>query len=53
MEDGWATVIQESCFGCGVCADKCEQGAVQINLDPTKGEPLEILSLMEEVRHVV
>ena len=50
MENGIAVVNQEACYGCGVCVDKCEQGAVQLNLDPARGEPLEILKLMEEAR---
>ena len=50
MVDGLAKIIQEDCFGCGVCVDKCDQDAVSLNLDPTKGEPLEIQTLIEEVR---
>lgn len=53
MLEGWAEIIPEACFGCGVCVDKCEQGAIQLNLDPAKGEPLEILTLMEEARQSV
>jgi Pyruvate/2-oxoacid:ferredoxin oxidoreductase delta subunit len=53
MENGFAVVNQEACYGCGVCVDKCEQGAVQLNLDPVKGEPLEILKLMDQVRRSV
>ena len=48
--DGLAKIIQEDCYGCGVCVDKCDQVAVSLNLDPTKGEPLEIQTLIEEVR---
>lgn len=51
MEEGWAVINQEACFGCGVCVDKCDQGAIALNLDPSKGEPLEILTLMEEARN--
>ena len=47
-----AVVDQGDCYGCGVCVDKCERGAAQLVLDPTKGEPLEILSLMEEARQI-
>jgi NAD-dependent dihydropyrimidine dehydrogenase PreA subunit len=53
LMDGMAVIHQEACFGCGVCVDKCEQAAIQLNLDPTKGEPLEILTLMEEARRSV
>ncbi len=48
--DDWAVVNEEECFGCGVCLDICDQGAAQLQLDPSKGEPLQIQSLMEEVR---
>ena len=50
MDEGWAVVNQEACFGCGVCVDKCEMSAIQLDLDPSKGEPLEIFTLMEEAR---
>lgn len=50
MVDGLVMIIQEACYGCGVCVDKCGQDAVSLNLDPSKGEPLEIQKLMEEVR---
>ena len=53
IQDGLALVNPDDCYGCGVCVDKCAQGAVKIHLDPTKGEPLEILTLMEEVRQSV
>ena len=53
IEEGWAVIDQEACFGCGVCVDKCEQEAVTLNLDPAKGEPLEIFTLMEEARQSV
>ena len=50
IQDGLALVNRDDCYGCGVCVDKCAQGAVRIDLDPTKGEPLEILTLIEEAR---
>ena len=50
ITDGIAEVTPEDCYGCGVCVDKCTQGAAELTLDPVKGEPLEILTLMEEVR---
>lgn len=50
LEGGLAEIDQDACFGCGVCVDKCEQEAITLNLDPTKGEPLEILTLINEVR---
>lgn len=53
LREGTALVNSEACFGCGVCVDKCAQEAAKLILDPTKGEPLEILTLMEEVRQSV
>jgi len=37
------------CMGCGVCVDKCDQGAISLQLDPSKGQPLEIQTLMAQV----
>ena len=53
MDEGWAVIDQEACFGCGVCVDKCEMSAIQLDLDPSKGEPLEIFTLMEEARQSI
>lgn len=38
----------QQCMGCGVCVDKCEQEAITLQLDASKGEPLEIIELMEQ-----
>jgi len=35
------------CMGCGVCVSKCNFNALTLVRDERKGEPLEILSLME------
>ena len=35
------------CMGCGVCVNKCSFNALELVRDETKGEPLEIISLME------
>jgi NAD-dependent dihydropyrimidine dehydrogenase PreA subunit len=53
MEEGFAVVNQDACFGCGVCVDQCAEGAAKLDLDPSKGEPLEILSLMEVAKSSV
>jgi ferredoxin len=42
------TVDVEKCMGCGVCVDKCQMGAISLKRDASKGEPLEILALMEK-----
>jgi Pyruvate/2-oxoacid:ferredoxin oxidoreductase delta subunit len=42
------TVAFEKCMGCGVCIDKCPQEALALKRDVAKGEPLEILALMEK-----
>jgi ferredoxin len=41
-------VDQVKCMGCGVCVDKCPQEALSLKRDASKGEPLEILALMEK-----
>ncbi len=38
----------EKCMGCGVCVEKCPAEAISLKREPGKGEPLEILSLMEK-----
>ncbi|UCC60004.1 MAG: 4Fe-4S binding protein, partial [Dehalococcoidia bacterium] len=30
------------CMGCGMCTEKCEQGALSLAKDPDKGEPLDL-----------
>lgn len=45
LNDELAAVDFDKCMGCGVCAAKCEQGAIRLRREPTKGEPLDILSL--------
>ncbi len=47
LKDGTTQVIYEKCMGCGVCVDKCPQGAIALVRDASKGEPLEICTLME------
>jgi Pyruvate/2-oxoacid:ferredoxin oxidoreductase delta subunit len=49
MGDIFMSVNYEKCMGCGVCVDKCTQEALSLTLDASKGVPLEICSLMEEV----
>jgi ferredoxin len=49
MVDGCNQVIYEKCMGCGVCTSKCTQEALSLVRDESKGVPLEICSVMEEV----
>ncbi len=38
----------EKCMGCGVCVEQCPTGAISLKREPAKGEPLEILAMMEK-----
>jgi len=38
----------EKCMGCGVCVDKCPAEAISLKREASKGEPLEILALMDQ-----
>ena len=48
--DGISTVNSEACMGCGVCVSHCGYGAPQLRRDPSRGEPLEILSLLQGMK---
>jgi len=41
-------VERERCMGCGVCIGKCSNGALTMQRDASRGEPLEICTLMEQ-----
>ena len=47
-EDGTTRVDAVKCMGCGVCVSHCPQEAIQLELTPARGIPLEIHRLMEE-----
>lgn len=47
--DGLNHIIYEKCMGCGVCVDKCPQDALALVRDESKGVPLEICTLMNEI----
>jgi ferredoxin len=47
LVEGFASFDHALCMGCGICVDTCQQGALSLERDPSKGEPLEILNLME------
>jgi NAD-dependent dihydropyrimidine dehydrogenase PreA subunit len=48
MGDQHSQVDFEKCMGCGVCVEGCPTGAISLKREPVKGEPLEILALMEK-----
>ncbi|MCI5212319.1 MAG: 4Fe-4S ferredoxin, partial [Candidatus Electrothrix sp. ATG2] len=48
MNDGKLVVDKEVCMGCGVCVSKCACDAHSLVRDPSKGEPLEIHTLIAE-----
>lgn len=41
-------VDETRCMGCGVCVSVCPQQALQLVRDARKGEPLEIIELMQD-----
>ncbi|MBN1219448.1 MAG: 4Fe-4S binding protein [Anaerolineae bacterium] len=49
----YASVDANRCMGCGVCVSKCPQGAMSMQRDVNKGEPLEIHKLMAEASQTV
>jgi ferredoxin len=51
VENGTAVVNAGQCMGCGVCVSKCKQEAIAIRRDPTRGQPLELPALMQELLH--
>jgi dissimilatory sulfite reductase (desulfoviridin) alpha/beta subunit len=47
--DGQSVVDATACMGCGSCVTHCSQEALSLLRDPTKGEPLEIMQLMDSM----
>ncbi len=50
---GVNTVIASKCMGCGICTQACPEGAIKLERDPSRGDPLEITSLMERAACIV
>lgn len=38
------------CMGCGLCVEKCEQQALELVRDPSKGDPLDVDFLKEKLK---
>jgi ferredoxin len=50
IPDGYALIDAKACMGCGICVERCEQGALVLERDISKGEPLEVFSLLENLK---
>jgi MinD superfamily P-loop ATPase len=44
-----ALIDQDVCMGCGVCTTHCTQGALELVRAVEKGEPLEIMDLIQKM----
>lgn len=48
-EEGDKAVINfDKCMGCGVCENKCPDGAIKLRREPSKGEPLDLDELKSQ-----
>lgn len=50
IDNGYARIDEESCMGCGICVSHCDQDALALQRNPSKGEPLELFHLIDELR---
>ena len=53
VADGLNRLDYRKCMGCGICVSKCDQGALTLVLDPARGTPLEVCSLMSAAIRLV
>jgi ferredoxin len=51
MGEEMAVIDQGKCMGCGVCEDVCPIGAISLERDPSKGEPLDLAELMGKAEY--
>jgi ferredoxin len=42
LDDQVAVIDRDKCMGCGVCVDICPIGAISLELDASKGDPLDL-----------
>ncbi|MFO8102034.1 MAG: 4Fe-4S binding protein [Dehalococcoidia bacterium] len=48
-EDGDRAVVNfDKCMGCGVCAERCPEGAIRLKREPSKGDPLDLDELLSQ-----
>jgi Pyruvate/2-oxoacid:ferredoxin oxidoreductase delta subunit len=45
---GMNHVDRKRCMGCGICTSKCDHHALSMERTPEKGEPLDIITLIEQ-----
>ena len=53
LGDVFMQVDQEKCMGCGVCVSQCVNEALSLSLAPEKGEPLNIIDLLQIMEETV
>ncbi len=46
VSNGFANIKHSTCMGCGMCVTHCPQNALSLTHDPSRGEPLEIMNLI-------
>ncbi|NDJ76461.1 MAG: 4Fe-4S dicluster domain-containing protein, partial [Chloroflexi bacterium] len=42
MVEDTGHIVYDRCLGCGVCEGQCAEGAITLQRDPAKGEPLDV-----------